>query len=637
MSGAEPVEKRLPRPSKAIVVALILGIILAAACIPRTANHLTAITPVSIIHTSSEQLSLNGRVESDEIKLAMMLPGTVSEVTVNEGDHVTKGQVLVRLNSSDAELESKLKSIDQVISATEKMKAKAELWLAELRKHSIKTKKSQLLLAKQPTQKSSSLKAKIQTDHKLNALSGATVNDVAGARKEISPSSANTQLGVPDKENVKTVNGTVAETTGVNKDADLKALFSSMQANATPSLMADSPGYTALSKKELNAKYKEQLAKIDSNHKERKKALKMGHLLVQALADSQNKGKKSILASEDLKAAGFTDILKSEILRSGMVDSSLASVQDLSKLLKSTGEKSSSSQNAVVSEDKEASAHVPGVAELPNLDPNILGRNLSKEKAEALTQLLKSNPVTIVRSSNGPVTGSAETRSPLDTAKLQRILKDEGLLSSASGAAPSTSEQQLRDLLRANKNSKQINGYDFAAILAKSNSSTRTDKFSTLEIETRIAEAEAEIAKAKALRQELLSKRNAGVLTSPVDGIISARNINPGEIALPGRIIIRISSPDRFYVRAFIPEGQLSKIRLGQKATVYLDGEKQHPLTAIVSSIDGEASFTPENVYFKEDRVRQVFGIKLRIDNSNGAAKNGMPADAIVFLFEPKA
>ncbi|WP_293064328.1 MULTISPECIES: hypothetical protein [unclassified Moorena] len=46
------------------------------------------------------------------------------------------------------------------------------------------------------------------------------------------------------------------------------------------------------------------------------------------------------------------------------------------------------------------------------------------------------------------------------------------------------------------------------------------------------------------------------------------------------------------------------------------------------ATIDSQASFTPENIYFREDRVRQVFGIKITIDNPGGFAKPGMPADA---------
>ena len=63
------------------------------------------------------------------------------------------------------------------------------------------------------------------------------------------------------------------------------------------------------------------------------------------------------------------------------------------------------------------------------------------------------------------------------------------------------------------------------------------------------------------------------------------------------------------------------------RAEVYLDSQPGQPLLAEVMRVDPQAMFTPENTYFKEDRVRQVVGVKLLLRNNNGAAKPGMPAD----------
>jgi HlyD family secretion protein len=81
-------------------------------------------------------------------------------------------------------------------------------------------------------------------------------------------------------------------------------------------------------------------------------------------------------------------------------------------------------------------------------------------------------------------------------------------------------------------------------------------------------------------------------------------------------------------LRGYIPEGEIGKIRVGQAARVFLDSSPNQPFTAHVSQIDTKASFTPENIYFKQDRVKQVFGVKLAIDDPAGLAKPGMPADA---------
>ena len=85
-------------------------------------------------------------------------------------------------------------------------------------------------------------------------------------------------------------------------------------------------------------------------------------------------------------------------------------------------------------------------------------------------------------------------------------------------------------------------------------------------------------------------------------------------------------------MRGYVPEGDIGRVRVGQAARVYLDSSPKRPLDAYVSRIDPEASFTPENTYFRDDRVRQVVGLKLLIHNPGGFAKPGMPADGEVLV-----
>jgi HlyD family secretion protein len=65
---------------------------------------------------------------------------------------------------------------------------------------------------------------------------------------------------------------------------------------------------------------------------------------------------------------------------------------------------------------------------------------------------------------------------------------------------------------------------------------------------------------------------------------------------------------------------------------VYLDSAPAKPINAVVSRVDPEASFTPENTYFREDRVKQVVGVKLRLQGAIGFAKPGMPADGEILV-----
>ena len=81
----------------------------------------------------------------------------------------------------------------------------------------------------------------------------------------------------------------------------------------------------------------------------------------------------------------------------------------------------------------------------------------------------------------------------------------------------------------------------------------------------------------------------------------------------------------KVYLRGYVPEGQIGKVKLGQARRVYLDSNPTKPVDGEVSRIDPQATFTPENTYFRDDRVKQVVGVKLLLKGSFGFAKPGMP------------
>jgi HlyD family secretion protein len=104
-----------------------------------------------------------------------------------------------------------------------------------------------------------------------------------------------------------------------------------------------------------------------------------------------------------------------------------------------------------------------------------------------------------------------------------------------------------------------------------------------------------------------------------------------------GAPLLTLVNQQKLYLRGFVPEGQIGQVKLGQQAQVYLDSFPDRPLAATISRIDPKASFTPENTYFKKDRVTQVFGVELTLnDNGQGWAKQGMPADGRIILPKPE-
>lgn len=149
----------------------------------------------------------------------------------------------------------------------------------------------------------------------------------------------------------------------------------------------------------------------------------------------------------------------------------------------------------------------------------------------------------------------------------------------------------------------------------------------------RLVAAQAKVKTAAAAQAQIQKRLESLIIKSPIDGVVQSRPVEPGAVVATGKTLLTVINPQALYLRGFIPEGDVGKIYVGMKAKVFLDSNPKEPLTAKVMSVDTKASFTPENVYFKNDRVRQVFGIKLAISQSSKLlAKPGMPADAEILL-----
>lgn len=143
---------------------------------------------------------------------------------------------------------------------------------------------------------------------------------------------------------------------------------------------------------------------------------------------------------------------------------------------------------------------------------------------------------------------------------------------------------------------------------------------------------QAEANRAQAQQAEVEARLANLAIASPIDGVVLSRMVEPGEVIAAGTPVVSVLNLNDVFLRGYIPQGRLGEVRVGQAARVFLDSAPEAPLAAMVTAIDTEASFTPENIYFQEDRVTQVFGLKLSIENPQGFAKPGMPADGEILL-----
>jgi HlyD family secretion protein len=187
---------------------------------------------------------------------------------------------------------------------------------------------------------------------------------------------------------------------------------------------------------------------------------------------------------------------------------------------------------------------------------------------------------------------------------------------------------------------RRVEAAQGAARLAKSNLSnpairnaqTAAVQGQIMQQKAEIANAEFQLQQANAQLVEAEANRSDLSIRAPFEGAIVTRTAEPGEVIPAGTAIVTMLDLSKVYLRGFIPEGQIGKVKLGQPARVYLDSAPKSPLDAYVSRIDPQATFTPENTYFRDDRVKQVVGVKLQLKSGIGYAKPGMPADGEILV-----
>jgi len=114
---------------------------------------------------------------------------------------------------------------------------------------------------------------------------------------------------------------------------------------------------------------------------------------------------------------------------------------------------------------------------------------------------------------------------------------------------------------------------------------------------------------------------------APIDGVVLTRNVEPGEFVQPGASALTMADLTEITITVYVPEDRYGQIRLGQQAQVIVDSFPGETFTAEVIHIADEAEFTPRNVQTVEGRSSTVYAIKLKVTDSEGKLKIGMPAD----------
>jgi HlyD family secretion protein len=152
------------------------------------------------------------------------------------------------------------------------------------------------------------------------------------------------------------------------------------------------------------------------------------------------------------------------------------------------------------------------------------------------------------------------------------------------------------------------------------------------------AQARSEVDKAKAqLRQSEVVARESEI-RAPADAVVLHRMVEPGQLLAAGQTGLTIALTGRLYVRTFIPEPKLGRVKHGQAAQVTVDAFPGKTFEAVVTEIAPDAEFTPKQVETREERVNLVYGAKVDLmEGWNVALVPGQPAEIIVKAAEPVA
>jgi len=233
-------------------------------------------------------------------------------------------------------------------------------------------------------------------------------------------------------------------------------------------------------------------------------------------------------------------------------------------------------------------------------------------------------------------------RAQRDWERAQKLYKDDDISTaqfdqyrsrweSATAALNSSKERQA--LVLAGPRVEQINAA--AGQVQRARGSLKTAEANSLESKRReqeIATRRAEIERAKATLSLIDSQLADTVAVSPVDGVVLVKSADVGEVLAPGTTIVTVGDIEHPWLRGYINETDLGKVKLGSPVKVTTDSYKGKIYNGKVTFIASEAEFTPKQIQTQQERVKLVYRVKIELDNSSRELKSNMPADGEIVL-----
>lgn len=142
--------------------------------------------------------------------------------------------------------------------------------------------------------------------------------------------------------------------------------------------------------------------------------------------------------------------------------------------------------------------------------------------------------------------------------------------------------------------------------------------------------ARAQLERARAALAQIETQMGELEVRSPADAFIEVMQVRPGDLINPGSPVATLVEVDRLWVRVYVPEPELGHVQLGKEVSIKVDTFEDESFGGRIEQIASRGEFTPRNVQTREERTHQVFGVRVRLDNSSRRLRAGMAADVII-------
>lgn len=235
------------------------------------------------------------------------------------------------------------------------------------------------------------------------------------------------------------------------------------------------------------------------------------------------------------------------------------------------------------------------------------------------------------------------TQASADLARAQRLIANDDITRQqydqfttrheASAAALKRASEALK-LIEEGPRAEQIE--QARAATEKSRAALRVAEAGSIDIRRRrqeLAMRQADIERATAQKGVLAAQMGDRQIESPVDGVVLSKSAEVGEVLAGGAALLTVGDVDRPWVRGYIGERDLGRVKIGMAAEVTTDSYPGKVYKGKVAFINSEAEFTPKQIQTTEERVKLVYRVKIEVENPNRELKSNMPVDAVIRVY----